>query len=256
MENTKRSVGVLVVLSCLLFSSMSYGALINRGSGMIYDDVLDITWLQDANYMFTSGASVTEFVNHTAAVNWVDNLVFGGHDDWRLPNFFPGNGVGYDFAFSYNGSTDRGFNNTGTNNELGHLFANSLNNVSFFSAAGVGSQPGSDSFNSSFVDGESGLTVSFSNIGISYWSNPANNPILNAAWGYNFRTFSGLSTGETQLLSVNSNLSVWAVRDGDVQNTLTPPPPPVTPPTNVSESGSMALILLGLVGSFAARKFT
>jgi len=251
---TRRKICLLAIVSSILFSSMSYGALINRGSGMIYDDVLDITWLQDANYMFTSGASATEFVNHTTAFNWVDNLVFGGLDDWRLPNFLPGNGVSYDFGFSFDGSTDRGFNNTGLNNELGHLFANSLNNVSFFNAGGVGSQPGSDTFNSSFVDGESGLTVSFNNIGISYWANPANDPIINAAWGYNFRNFTGISTGETQLLGLASNLSVWAVRDGDVQSTL--PPPPATPPTGVPEPGSFALILLGLVGSVAARKFT
>ena len=31
------------------------GELFDRGGGLIYDDVLNITWLQDANYALTTG---------------------------------------------------------------------------------------------------------------------------------------------------------------------------------------------------------
>ena len=34
----------------LLLSFNATAALYDRGNGLIYDDVLDITWLQDANY--------------------------------------------------------------------------------------------------------------------------------------------------------------------------------------------------------------
>lgn len=32
--------------------------LIDRGSGLIYDDVQNLTWLQDASYFATSGAFI------------------------------------------------------------------------------------------------------------------------------------------------------------------------------------------------------
>ena len=38
----------LVGLSLITLSANA--ALYDRGNGLIYDDVLDITWLQDANY--------------------------------------------------------------------------------------------------------------------------------------------------------------------------------------------------------------
>jgi len=44
---------------------------------MVYDDTLDLCWLQDA------GASGP--LTWDAAVAWADSLVFGGWDDWRLP---------------------------------------------------------------------------------------------------------------------------------------------------------------------------
>ncbi len=219
---------------------------------MIYDDVLDITWLQDASYLRTSGADADGLANYDGATSWVDNLIFGGFDDWRLPTLLPGNGPSYNTAFSFDGSTDRGFNNDGSNNEMGHLFSNSLNNVSFFNAAGVGSQPGSDTFNSSFIDGETGELFSFENIGISYWANPANNPISNAAWGFNFQNFNGISTGETQLLGLPSGLSVWAVRDGDVPSSI--PPQTGGPTTGIPEPASLGLFAFGLAGFLAARK--
>lgn len=39
----------------LSLSGAAQATLIDRGGRMIYDDVLDITWLQDANYAMTSG---------------------------------------------------------------------------------------------------------------------------------------------------------------------------------------------------------
>ena len=40
----------VLVLLCLSVSLSVNAALYDRGNGLIYDDVLDITWLQDANY--------------------------------------------------------------------------------------------------------------------------------------------------------------------------------------------------------------
>jgi len=47
-------------LSVSAITNISNAGLIDRGEGMIYDDVLDITWLQDSNYAKTSGYKQSE----------------------------------------------------------------------------------------------------------------------------------------------------------------------------------------------------
>lgn len=53
-------------------------ALYDRGGGLIYDNELDITWMQDAYF---AGSTMT----WNDAVTLVDDFVFQGYDDWRLP---------------------------------------------------------------------------------------------------------------------------------------------------------------------------
>ncbi len=77
-------------------------ALWDRGGGLIYDDVLDITWLQDANYAGTT-------------INWADQLVYQGYEDWRLPS---------------TSGTESGYVNEG---EMGHLYYD--DGVTYFSPA-------------------------------------------------------------------------------------------------------------------------
>jgi len=55
--------------------------LVDRGGGMIYDTVQNITWLQNWN---TNG-----LMNWTTANAWANNLVYGGFSDWRLPTLNP-----------------------------------------------------------------------------------------------------------------------------------------------------------------------
>lgn len=87
--------------------------LIDLGSGMIYDDALDITWLQNAN----QGGSK----NRADSRSWAENLVFGGYDDWRLPSIDV-NGDGGVFASVANPDNEFAwmfFHNLG-----GHFFEN------------------------------------------------------------------------------------------------------------------------------------
>jgi hypothetical protein len=174
---SKNKVCQIGLAGCLLFSAMSDAALINRGSGLIYDDVLDITWMQDASYIITSGVNANGILNFSNASNWVDNLVFSGYDDWRLPTISPLDGTNFDFGFSFDGSTDRGFNQNPSTSELSHMFTNNLGNTSYFSTAGNPMQAGSETFKSSFIDGETGDLFNISNIAITYWTGVVDDPI-------------------------------------------------------------------------------
>ena len=79
----------LPVLPILALGELSAGAaraeLHDRGNGLIYDDVLDITWLQNA---VTGGDKKWK-----DAVDWAANLEYAGFDDWRLPSMSVSSGV-------------------------------------------------------------------------------------------------------------------------------------------------------------------
>lgn len=241
------SLAVLIVSG---YAITANAALINRGSGMIYDDVLDITWLQDASYARTSGFDSDGLMTWDQASSWVSSLVFGGYSDWRLPTLSPVNGTSFDISFSFNGNSDRGYNTNTNVSEMAHMFFNNLGNVSFFSVTGVGPQAGSETFSFSFVDGESGQTYSFENIGTQYWSNASGVPFANAAWGYNFRASSGFATGEQILIAKAASIASWAVRDGDVASTLSSPDNAVSLPG----PSTIGIFLSGLLGIVAARR--
>ena len=255
MNLLKRRLLKGAIISLLFAVGSANAALINRGGGMIYDSDLNITWLQDANYIQTSGFDTDGLVNWATANSWATNLSFGGYTDWRLPTVSPVDGTNaFNIGFSFNGTTDRGFNNTSSRSELAYMFYNNLANISFFSPSGLGSQSGPNDFKSSFVDGLSGETYSFENVGLSYWTGVANNPFNNAAFGFNFRNFNSIPTGEQQLHGLFSGLSVWAVRDGDVAHTLVNDPDPTGPSTSVPEPGTLGMIAFSLFGLIAARR--
>src|SRR5688572_29847528 len=83
----------LLLLLCLSFGLTSTGnaVLIDRGGGLIYDTVLDITWLQDANYAQTSGFDADGRMTWFEARDWANNLTYFDSvrnvtwTDWRLP---------------------------------------------------------------------------------------------------------------------------------------------------------------------------
>jgi len=74
----KITVVFIAVFHLIVCVPLGNAALNDRGGGLIYDDVLDITWMQDANYF---GSTMT----WNDAVTLVDNFVLQGYDDWRLP---------------------------------------------------------------------------------------------------------------------------------------------------------------------------
>lgn len=111
MNNRQIALAGLVLATTLALPAQA--ALIDRGGGLIYDDVLNITWLQDANYAKTSGYDASGKMNWQDAVAWAANLTYYDsvrgvtYDDWRLPTMVNTGSVTCDFAYS---GTDCGYN--------------------------------------------------------------------------------------------------------------------------------------------------
>jgi hypothetical protein len=87
----KRLAAALAVAGLGAAGSAS-ATLLDRGPDMVYDDVLNITWVRDASLCATlnncvnrDDTFVTGGMIWNDANTWAANLVFGGFDDWRLP---------------------------------------------------------------------------------------------------------------------------------------------------------------------------
>jgi hypothetical protein len=130
-KRSKKSIAAALVFGALSFPAEA--TLVDMGGGLLYDNVLDVTWLQDANYAHTTGYSATG-VNTTtgqmswdAANTWATNLVY--HDSvrnvdysgWQLPSVLPVNRVSYNMTRAFDGSTDIGFNITSQNSMLMYM---------------------------------------------------------------------------------------------------------------------------------------
>lgn len=141
----------LTVGAAFLAQGISVSAdasLVSRGSGMIYDDVLDITWV--------SNADINGQMDWTTANTWANDLVFAGHADWRLPNMdVNDDGEVVDCRFMSVTETDC------RDNEYGHLFR--YDGISLENPGG------------------------FSNLGsLHYWSGTENQAFSSLAWLFNF----------------------------------------------------------------------
>lgn len=125
-------------------SSAAQASLIDMGGGLIYDDVLDITWLKNANLADTqsfgvAGIDANGAMNWDTANSWIAAMNasnYLGHADWRLPTVMPLDGTDFVYAPIHDGSHDRGYNigETGTlyegstAHEMAHLFYTTLGN--------------------------------------------------------------------------------------------------------------------------------
>jgi len=166
------------VLITFVIAGMASATLIDIGGGLIYDDDLDITWLQDANYAKTSGYDADGKMTWDAAMTWADGLVYGGYEDWRLPTT-PGTATG---------PVNEG--------EMGHLAYTEL---------GFTPYPGQD--------GDWGLqkTDPFVHLQLNtYWSGTEYGiSPTDRAWVFSFYN------GGQDEFGKGTNIYAWAVRDGD-----------------------------------------
>ncbi|MFW0778569.1 MAG: DUF1566 domain-containing protein [Rickettsiales bacterium] len=173
----------LFASSTFMFSAQA--ALYDRGNGLIYDDVHNITWLQDANYAHTSGYKFGGNMSWDEALVWADQLEYAGYNQWRLPS-------------TVLDPPPAGHNRDSS--ELGNMYVNYLGN-SYVS----GLQ------NTSFVDAGSGETVYFDNIKESlYWFQEVCDGCPDYAWSYDFS-----DAGQYTTRTI-TGFYAWAVHDGDI----------------------------------------
>lgn len=210
-----------------------------------YDTDLNITWLADANYAQTSGYSVDGLMAWSEANAWAANLSFtdGVHiyDNWRLPTVAPINGTSFNYATSYNGSTDVGYNisEQGTafagsiGSEMAHLFYSTLDNKGYCPVS-------TNCFPS--PQAGSGLTNTgpFTNLlAGSYQSGTEYAPDTSRAWVFNF------NSGSQYHWSKGGLFLSLVVSPGDVGIAAVPE----------ADTWAMLLAGLGLVGVATRRRY-
>lgn len=213
MQKLITAFAALILLS-VGASPSANATLFDRGSGLIYDDMLNITWLQDANYANTSGYDADGLMDWSSANTWASSLVYGGYSDWRLPTTLQP-----DSSCQSHGSYVTAENCSGS--ELVNLFYSTLGNAG----------PSTDPLNFGLVN-----TGPFQYLqsGHGYWSATgyASNTIY--AWYFHFNNgFQAYSD------KISSHFAI-AVRDGDVIPVVASIPEP--------ETYAMLLAGLGLIG--------
>jgi hypothetical protein len=208
----------LISLIALLFTgTATHAALHDMGGGLLYDDVMDVTWLQDADYARTSGFKPNGKMPFADAVKWVSELVY--HDTvrnvditgWRLPKVGPVTGDKINGRFCFDGSSDEGYGIKSPRSELACMFYVNLGLKGYYSA--TGDIQAADC--GAAGNGKPGFTA---NVGLVknlkthiYWSGTSVEPYTDRnAWIFD-TTF-----GYQNFYNKNDMLSPWPVHDGNV----------------------------------------
>jgi hypothetical protein len=202
----------------LLGVGASHAGLIDRGGGLIYDDVNDLTWLWDTQYARTSGYSADGLLNWQDANTFAQNLAYYDRvrettwSDWRLPT-------------AVNAPQSGGYDPTGESSELAYMY---YVNLGLAPVAHDGTGIKNTTIKSDV----------FANlVGRAYWTGTAVKP-NRSAWEFQF----GYGLLETD--GIHDGRLVWVVRDGDVG----------APPSNVPEPGTLALFAMGLGAAAIMRR--
>lgn len=189
-------------------------ALFDRGNGLVYDDVLNVTWLADANYARSSGFSTDGRLSWTAATEWVESLNYQGYSDWRLPlTLQPDSSCEFNDDLGAAGSLSYGFGCKGS--ELGHMFHFNLGGAV---GGGLASAAHTDAL------------ALFSNLeSEGYWSSSILDEYPDYAWLFLFwngdQDYNARDESEHWYLTLDPDGSyvtrdfgmyAWALRDGDV----------------------------------------
>lgn len=235
-----RKIHLRLILSasvlCLASVLPAQAELHDRGGGLIYDDVLDVTWLQDATYIVSSGEATSSKMSWADAVDYAENLNYYDPvrnviwSDWRLPQTLPVNGVSYQSEHSIDGSTDNGFNVSSPASELGYMYYVNLSGLAFTDQFGNWPQPGYETLI---------FTGPFLNLDRTpaFWSGTEFEEFPGHAWGFIFTT----GTQHHGVKTLDRALSPWPVRDGDVAAGPVPQISVITPEEGAEVSGTASI---------------
>jgi hypothetical protein len=199
IRRLKRLAAALAVAGLGAAGSAS-ATLLDRGPDMVFDDVLNITWVRDASLCATlnncvnrNDTFVTGGMSWNDANTWAANLVFGGFDDWRLPYASVAAGAGPTLVvYTCNGSG--GVDEVACrDNEMGYMFYYNLDGNLFDDKTG----------NQTAVGGQM-----LTGIQPVYWS--GTEFVSGGAWDFFFDDGSQISG------VADFQLAAWAVRPGDV----------------------------------------
>jgi len=220
-----KKTATIVLLAGLGFTGTSQASLFDRGNGLIYDNVLNVTWLQDANYAHTSGyagADSTGAMDWATAKTWAANLNYNGLTGWRLASNSPINGSSFNYAFAHDGSTDDGYNITSPSSELAYMYYVNLGLKGYFDTAG-NAQSNWGIFGNGIIGDMNSSRSGQNNVGLVhnlqnsvYWSGSeykyAPSPDINLDLASVFFTDVGI-----QVVNLKGHqYYAWAVRSGDV----------------------------------------
>ncbi len=232
-HKTLKALSTLVLTLCL--TSTANATLISRlGGDALYDDVLDITWLSNANLALTNqfGLSLsTNAFDDTAntvgstgrmtwdnANSWIAGMNSANHlgfNDWRLPTLSPINGTSFQTNLTNNGTSDLGYGATGIGwqdgsntpvSEMGHLYYSTLGNLGVCTPNGSGSSTSCDTQTGFGLNNVGQFTNLQSN---PYWSG-LESPNPAGAWSF------GTDNGNQGADGKSGNFFALAVRPGDV----------------------------------------
>ncbi len=204
-----------LIASALALFALSTGTsqanLIDRGGGLIYDTVLDVTWLQDASYARTVGATSNGSMGWTDAMNFAATTIYYDAardkywDDWRLPQ-------------TVNTPAALGYDTAGLYSELSYMYYINLGYAANLNHQRTDPAPTSDLYNP-FIN------LSYR----AFWSETtADRP--GSVWALHFHF------GSTEIGGINDSSQIWLVRDGDVGA------------VSVPEPGTLSLLGFGLAG--------
>lgn len=199
---------------CCVVAMLSAGSaqaqLIDRGGGLVYDSVQNLTWLADANYAKTSGYDAQGNMSWQNAVAWVSGLSYFDsvrgttYSDWRMPTFNDLAAPGCDYGYS---STDCGYNVALTSSELAHLYYGDFANKAILDSRAL-PQPGYGIVDDPATADDESLFSHIQSFG--YWLGTSHSSDASKAW------YLSTATGIQNYTSKGTNYYVWAVRDGDV----------------------------------------
>lgn len=227
----------------------------DMGGGLLYDELLDLTWLQDAAWVRTSGYKFNGKLSWRDANAWAAQLVYHdavrGRDirGWRLPQVRPADGRAFSGRFCLDGSGDEGYNVCGRASELGHMFHVNLGLKGYYSSTGADQS----AVCGPAGNGRQGFVVDAGPVrnlmSYIYWTGTPAEPYVDRnAWMFDTQF------GFQNFYNQNDMLCPWAVHDGNVAGVAPPAaaeepwPPPVriaAPPETRHELDTFTEIMQG-----------